>query len=66
MAVKIGDRTLVKLQKFESHSPRAINEFTGKIIGESCHGKAWQVLKDGTKWPRDVNKGFCQAAETTK
>jgi hypothetical protein len=53
---KKGDRVTVSLK---GNPP-----FTGIIIGESRDGHAWQIIRDGTKWPRGIHKSFCEP--TTK
>jgi hypothetical protein len=50
--LKKGDRVAVSVNGGPT--------FTGKIIGESRDGHAWQIVKDGTKWPRGIHKSFCR------
>jgi hypothetical protein len=54
--LKKGDRVLVVVPFC---NPRRQRRFTGTIIGEARDGHAWQIVKDGTKWPRGVHKSFC-------
>jgi len=51
--LKKGDRVTCK-------PPGRKSAFTGIIIGEARDGHAWQIVKDGTKWPRGIHKSFCQ------
>jgi hypothetical protein len=48
--LKKGDRVVVKVYAQQS--------FTGVITGEARDGHAWQIRKDGTKWPRGIHKDF--------
>jgi hypothetical protein len=49
--LKKGDRVKVSVKGKPS--------YTGKIIGEARDGHAWQIIKDGSKWPRGIHKSFC-------
>ena len=51
MALKKGDRVTVKVRDDPA--------FNGVITGESRDGHGWQMIKDGTKWPRGIHKSFC-------
>jgi hypothetical protein len=56
--LKINDRVIVRVP----FSGRDARPFTGKIIGEACDGKAWQIVKDGTTWPKGIHKSFVEPA----
>lgn len=58
--LKIGDRVLVVIGYGRWQREK---RFTGKIIGEARDGHSWQIVKDGTKYPRGIHKSFCQPAE---
>ena len=51
MALKKHDRVTVKV--------RDDPPFSGIITGESRDRHGWQIIKDGTKWPRGIHKTFC-------
>lgn len=57
MELKKDDRVIVTVPFTGRKKP---TRFTGRIIGESRDGHAWQIVKDGTKWPRGIHKSFCQ------
>jgi hypothetical protein len=40
--------------------------WTGIIVGEARDGHAWQIIKDGTKWPKGIHKSFCKAEKTDR
>lgn len=40
--------------------------WTGIIVGEGRDGRSWQIVKDGTKWPKGIHKNFCRAEKTDR
>jgi hypothetical protein len=50
-----GDRVTVKVP-YANH-PTVL--YDGVIVGEGRDGHSWQVIKDGTKFPRGIHKSFC-------
>ncbi|KRR21301.1 hypothetical protein CQ14_06540 [Bradyrhizobium lablabi] len=55
-ALKKGDRVVVTIP----YADRKPKVFTGVIIGEARDGHDWQIVRDGTKWPRGIHKSFCK------
>jgi len=56
--LKVNDRVIVKVP----FSGRDARPFTGTIVGEARDGHAWQIVKDGTKWPKGIHKSFVEPA----
>jgi len=54
-----GDRVLVALP----HQPLG-KSYYGIIVGEGREGRSWQIIKEGTKYPRGINKSFCHLAKS--
>lgn len=50
-----GDRVTVKVP----YANRPTVLYDGEIVGEARDGHSWQILKDGTKYPRGIHKSFC-------
>ncbi|MEY9493698.1 hypothetical protein [Bradyrhizobium elkanii] len=53
--MKKGDRVAVRIP-YE----RGDKVFNGVIVGEARDGHGWQIVRDGTRYPRGIHKSFCR------
>ncbi|MBO4228166.1 hypothetical protein [Bradyrhizobium neotropicale] len=67
--LKQGDRVVVRLHRRRFHPEAGLISyvyFTGTIVGESRDAHAWQIIKDGTKWPRGFIRAFVRRSSTSQ